>query len=89
MNFEDLIASINPEIYQNLKQALELGKWADGRKLTDEQKELVMQAIIVYENKQTLPEHLRTGYISRDKVEDTECNTAKQDNNDPQPLHIH
>jgi len=30
--------NITPEIYQSLKQALELGKWVTGRKLTPEQK---------------------------------------------------
>ena len=41
--------NITPEIYLNLKQALELGKWADGRKLTPEQKETCMQAVIAWE----------------------------------------
>jgi uncharacterized protein YeaC (DUF1315 family) len=89
MNFDDLISSINPEIYLNLKQALELGKWADGRKLTVEQKDIVMQAIIIYENKKTMPEHLRTGYVSKDKAKDKVCDSSKMENNDPQPLHIH
>ncbi|MHC3750468.1 YeaC family protein [Stutzerimonas stutzeri] len=54
--------SITPEIYASLKQALELGKWADGRKLTPEQKEICMQAVIAWEMK-SLPEEERTGYM--------------------------
>lgn len=62
MNFDELLRNINPEIYQNLKRALELGKWPNGERLTQEQKELCMEAIIVYEAK-NLPEQERTGYI--------------------------
>ncbi|MNJ81882.1 hypothetical protein D3C77_809250 [compost metagenome] len=41
---------------------MELGKWADGRKLTTEQKELSLQAVIAWEM-QNLPEDQRTGYM--------------------------
>ncbi|MNI97846.1 hypothetical protein D3C73_1565700 [compost metagenome] len=41
---------------------MELGKWADGRKLTTEQKELSLQAVIAWEM-QNLPEEQRTGYM--------------------------
>ena len=54
--------NITPEIYQSLKQALELGKWADGRKLNPEQKETCMQAVIAWELK-NLPEDQRTGFM--------------------------
>jgi uncharacterized protein YeaC (DUF1315 family) len=64
MNFEKLIDSINPETYANLQRALELGKWADGTRLTQEQRENVMQAIIAY-GERHLPEELRVGYIDR------------------------
>lgn len=62
MTFDELIRNINPDIYQNLKRALELGKWPDGKLLTQEQKEMCMEAVIVYEAK-NLPEHERTGYM--------------------------
>ncbi len=62
MNFEKLIDSITPEIYQSLKTGLELGKWADGNKLTAQQKEHTMQAIIGYEQKHFATEE-RTGYV--------------------------
>ncbi len=61
-NFAELASSINAEVYQTFKQAVELGKWPDGRKLSQEQKELCLQAMIAYEGKH-LPEDQRTGYM--------------------------
>ncbi len=60
--FTDLIKSITPETYQTLKLAMEIGKWGDGTKMTPEQKELTMQAMIVWEQA-NLPEEERTGYM--------------------------
>ena len=45
-SFEDLIASMSPEACDNMRRAVETGKWADGRVLTREQKELCLQAVI-------------------------------------------
>ena len=61
-SFAEMIENITPEIYQSLKLAVEIGKWPDGRKLTAEQKELCLQAMIAYELK-NLPEDQRTGYM--------------------------
>ena len=61
-SFNQAIENITPEIYQNLKLAIEIGKWPDGRKLTQEQKELCLQAVIAWEL-QNLPEEERTGYM--------------------------
>ena len=62
MNFDDILSSITPEVYENLKTAIELGKWADGRVLSPEQKEHCMQAVIAYELKH-VPAEERTGYV--------------------------
>ncbi|MFG0723537.1 YeaC family protein [Pseudomonas sp. GLN_6] len=61
-SFLEAIENITPEIYQNLKLAVEIGKWPDGRKLTQEQKELTLQALIAWEI-QNLPEDQRIGYM--------------------------
>lgn len=61
-DFIKMIENINPEVYATLKQALEIGKWANGTQLNQEQKELTMMAIIAWE-KQNLPEEERTGYM--------------------------
>lgn len=62
MKFDQLIASITPEIYQRLKRAVELGKWDNGAVLTAEQRESCMQAVIAYDAKHQ-DESERVGYI--------------------------
>ena len=61
-SFAEMIKNITPDIYQSLKLAVEIGKWADGNKLTAEQRELSLQAMIAWEI-QNLPEDQRTGYM--------------------------
>lgn len=61
-SFTDLIQRITPETYKTLKLAMEVGKWGDGTKMTQEQKELTMQAMILWEQN-NLPEEERTGYM--------------------------
>ncbi|AEF54862.1 YeaC family protein [Marinomonas posidonica] len=62
MNFKEMIDNMSPEVYASLKQAVELGKWPNGVRLTEEQKELCLQAVITYDysNKS---EQQRVGYI--------------------------
>ena len=62
MKFDELIQSITPEIHANLRRAIEIGKWPDGRPLTEEQKALSMQAVIAYEATH-LDEKDRVGYV--------------------------
>ncbi len=57
----ELIDEITPAIYDNLKTAVELGKWPDGKKLDSQQLENCMQAIILYEAR-NVPEQDRTGF---------------------------
>ena len=66
MNYDDLIASMTPDIYDKLKRAVELGKWPNGLKLSDQQRETCMQAIITYDS-QNLNRENRTGYIYNTK----------------------
>ncbi|MDA8782482.1 YeaC family protein [Porticoccaceae bacterium] len=61
MDLRQLLDSITPEIYEGLKRGIELGKWPDGRPLSDEQKELCMQAVIAYDERR--PPEQRTGYV--------------------------
>ncbi|MGS2723386.1 YeaC family protein [Porticoccus sp. GXU_MW_L64] len=62
MDFQQLLNNITPDIYQNLKRSVELGKWPDGNTLTAEQRELCMQAVIAWEHKH-LPPEKRSGYV--------------------------
>ena len=84
MDFDKLISNITPEIYANLKRAVEIGKWPDGTVLTAEQRELSMQAVIGYDNKFNA-EQDRVGYIDRGhKAEGESCGSHKgEDEADP------
>ncbi len=64
--FEQLLESITPEVHQNLKRAVELGRWANGERLRPEQVDLCLQAIIAYEAR-NLPPEQRVAYIDRNK----------------------
>lgn len=61
-NFQQAAAQLTPDVYQNLKRAVELGKWPDGRVLTREQRETCMQAVIAYEHAHLPPEE-QSGYV--------------------------
>lgn len=67
MNFEDAAKQLDPEIYQRFKKALEIGKWPDGRALTKEQKEICLQAVMLFEASHDKAESDRVGYIDREK----------------------
>ncbi len=62
MNYRQLLSSLTPEIYASLMRAVELGKWPDGNKLTTEQRQLCIEAVIAYEQRNLAPEE-RTGYV--------------------------
>jgi hypothetical protein len=62
MDYQHMIASMTPQMYQNLRRAVELGKWPDGQKLTPEQRENAMQAIIAW-GQLNLAAADRVGYI--------------------------
>ena len=57
-SIDALVEAMTPTIYENLKTAVELGKWGDGARLSHEQVESCLQAIILYETK-NLPESER------------------------------
>jgi len=62
MNIDEICSKLNPEIVERFQRAIETGYWPDGKKLTAEQKDTCMQAVIAYEHK-NLPEDQRTGYV--------------------------
>lgn len=62
MDIKQLVQSLTYPQYENLRTALELGKWPDGNRLTDEQRENTMQLVITYQS-QVLKsdEHMAVG----------------------------
>ena len=62
----ELIESLTPEMAQDLKRAIELGKFPDGRMVSEAQRALMLEAVILYDAAK-LPEDERTGFIHRKK----------------------
>lgn len=62
MNIDEWLRTLTPEIYQNLKKAVEIRKWPNGKSLTEDELQTCMQAIITYEFHH-VPEQERIGYI--------------------------
>ncbi len=66
-SLEELLATLTPEIHDLLKEAVALGRWENGDKLSDEQRSLCLQAIIAYDEKYMDPE-ARVGYVRPKQV---------------------
>ena len=49
MDFEQVINSMTPDIYQRLVTAVELGKWPDGVALTAEHTENSLQLVMLWQ----------------------------------------
>ena len=63
----ELVESLTPEMARDLKRAIELGKFPDGRMVSEAQRELMLEAVILYDAAK-LPEEERTGFIHRKKT---------------------
>lgn len=81
MTLDDLIQSLTPEVYENLKNAVATGRWPNGRKLEEGQRELCMEAIMYFENAHCVPADQRVGYLDMGSK-------SKKDDDDVQPLTI-
>ena len=55
----DYAQNISPSLYEQLKRAVETGKWLDGNKLSDQQKEHSLQLVMAYQSQfNDAPEHM-------------------------------
>jgi len=79
MDYEQLIASLTPDVVTRLRRGIETGRWPDGRALTPEQREHSLAAVLAWEQRH-LPEEERTGYIDRSARERAR---RKRDGTDP------
>ena len=57
-----LVSGMTPEIYQNLKKAVETGRWPDGNVVTSEQRANALQGVIAYEQLNMKDEE-KTGFM--------------------------
>jgi uncharacterized protein YeaC (DUF1315 family) len=74
MDYLQLIETMPPELYQRLVQAVERGKWPDGRVLSPEQRENALQAIIAW-GERHLEETERVGFVPKKKSTQQQCDT--------------
>ena len=74
----DTIRAMSREVYDAMLQALETGKWPDGRVVSAEQRDHAMQAVISW-GELHLPPEERVGFIDKGKKAGEVCD-------DPQPL---
>lgn len=51
MAYSQTIANLNQDVINQLKNAVEIGRWENGDKLTAEQLESAMQAVMLWEAK--------------------------------------
>ena len=88
MNFNDVAKGLTPEVYEQLKSAVEIGKWPDGRVLSKEQRQISMEAVLRYEVENLAPEQ-RTGYIppkTGDACSHDDVTNSDRHANEPQAI---
>ena len=72
MDYRQYIEAMSPEVYERLKRAVELGKWPDGRALTEAQRRDALQAVIAWDALHVAaPE--RVGFIDNRRRADQTC----------------
>ncbi|MGX5914183.1 YeaC family protein [Aliidiomarina sp. Khilg15.8] len=49
MQHEQLVASMTPELYERLREAVETGRWPDGNALNDQQREDTLALVMLYQ----------------------------------------
>jgi uncharacterized protein YeaC (DUF1315 family) len=62
VNIQQLVEAMTPQIYENLRTAVEIGKWSDGNLLSEEQKSNSLQAVLMNQAKvEQSEEHMTIG----------------------------
>lgn len=62
MQLQQLISQLNPELYSRLQRSVETGKWLDGEPLTQHQRDICLQAVMVYQARvEQSNEHMTIG----------------------------
>jgi uncharacterized protein YeaC (DUF1315 family) len=72
LDYRQVIEAMTPEVYQRLKNAVELGRWPDGRRLTEQQREQSLQAVIAW-GERHLPASQRVGYVDKGRKQGEAC----------------
>lgn len=71
MNKQDILNTLTPEIVDKFRRAIEIGRWDNGDKISVEQRQTCMQAVMIWEY-EYLPINERTGYIEKPQKDNGE-----------------
>jgi len=71
-SYAALLEQLTPEMLAQLKVAVELGKWPSGERLSPQQLEHCLQAIIAWDHR-NLPEEARVAWIDRSGLAKSHC----------------
>lgn len=82
---EKMLSALTPEIVVALRLAVEIGKWPDGRRLSNDQRAICLQAVIAWEHK-NLPEDQRIGYIDKGEKEEGDVCDDKSHSHEEEPV---
>jgi uncharacterized protein YeaC (DUF1315 family) len=77
MDYNQLLASLTPELVARLRAAVETGRWPDGREVTAAQREHSLQAVIAWESRHLPPEE-RVGFVDKSRKERARSPAAAQ-----------
>jgi len=72
MDYQSLLETLTPELYQRFLRALETGRWPDGTEVSAQQRENCMRAVIAW-GEVNLPQDQRIGFIDRGHKEGDHC----------------
>ena len=76
MNYQDLVDSLNPDLVDRLRRAVETGRWPDGSSVTAAQRENSLQAVIAWDEAHRSPVD-RVGFIDRGRKARSEQDTLR------------
>ncbi len=85
-DFAQSAEQLDATVVAQLRRAVELGKYPNGRRLDEAERALCLQAIIVWEERH-LSREQRTGFIDRGSKAEGEVCASDHEHEKPQPLH--
>lgn len=82
VSYLETVKTLDAETVTAFRLAIEIGKWPNGVRLTQEQREMCMQAVIAWEHEH-LSENERTGYIDKGEKDGDVCDSHDHDAEKP------
>lgn len=80
-NFATAAVALQPDQYAAFKRAIETGRWPDGTVVDAAKRELMLQAIIIYEKQHCAPEQ-HSGFVPQHCASKPAVQNRPDDGND-------